>query len=253
MYLRCGEQYRRRYIEGEKIPPGIALIKGKSIHRGAEANHRQKIDSHEDLKKKDIVEIAVGEVESIKAEDGYSLTEEEQAIGAKKILGQVKDRIAVIAELYADEVAPTIQPTLVEESWRIELPGSHDLFGIMDYCDDKEWIGDIKTAGRSKSQGDIDNNIQMTFYSLAYQNKFGHPPAGLRMDVLVDKNVPAAQFLVSTRDKQDYQILLNKINIMLAGLKAGIFLPAAEGGWVCSKTYCGYWGECPYFRKRRTR
>ena len=32
MYCRCGEQYRRRYIEKEIIPPGFALIKGGSVH-----------------------------------------------------------------------------------------------------------------------------------------------------------------------------------------------------------------------------
>lgn len=249
-YLRCGEMWRRRYIEGEIIPPGITLIKGRSIHTGAEINHRQKIESHRDMKKKDIIEISVNDVETIKAEDGYSLTEEEQGIGAAKVLGQAKDRIAVIAGLYMDEVAPTIQPVLVEETFRIELPGgSHDLLGRIDYCDDQQRVGDIKTASKSKNQADIDNSDQMTFYHLAYQSRFGHPPAGLRMDVLVDKKVPAAQFLTSTRDEQDYEILINKINAVLAGLKAGIFLPAPENSWICSKKFCGYAPSCRFFRK----
>jgi len=248
-YLRCGEMYRRRYICKEVIPPGIALIKGRSIHTGAEANHRQKIESHKDMKKKDIVEIAVNDVDAIKAEDGYSLTKEEQSVGAKKVLGRVKDRIAIVAGLYAEEVAPTIQPILVEETFRIELPGSYDLLGRIDYCDEKEIIGDIKTSGKSKSQADIDGSDQMTFYHLAYLNRFGHPPAGLRMDILVDKKIPAVQPLTSTRDNQDYQILLNKINAMIAGLKAGVFLPAPENSWICSKKFCGYFSSCIYSRK----
>ena len=35
MYVRCGEQHRRRYQEGDILQPGIAQVKGTSIHLGA--------------------------------------------------------------------------------------------------------------------------------------------------------------------------------------------------------------------------
>jgi hypothetical protein len=60
MYEKCGESYRRRYCdcEGEKIPPGIALVKGTGVHGGSKANFKQKIETKEDLSRKKIIDIS---------------------------------------------------------------------------------------------------------------------------------------------------------------------------------------------------
>lgn len=45
MLGRCGEQYRRRYIEGEKIPPGIAALVGRGVDDSVTINLQNKIDT----------------------------------------------------------------------------------------------------------------------------------------------------------------------------------------------------------------
>ena len=99
MYLRCGEQYRRRYIEKEIVPPGIALIKGGSVHKAAETNFRQKIESREDLPIKDIREAAAANFDGQIA-SGYILDPDERAIGAKKVLGVAKDSTIKLVDIY---------------------------------------------------------------------------------------------------------------------------------------------------------
>src|SRR5580700_2286114 len=64
MFSRCGEQYRRRYIEHEIIPPGIAMAKGKGFHAGAEHNMRQKLETGVDLSVAEIVDVAVTSFEA---------------------------------------------------------------------------------------------------------------------------------------------------------------------------------------------
>ena len=59
MYWRCPEQYRRRYLEGETIPPAIALIQGGAFHVGCETNFKQKVGTHEDLPASQIADVAV--------------------------------------------------------------------------------------------------------------------------------------------------------------------------------------------------
>ena len=39
--LRCGEQFRRLYIEDERIPPGIAAGRGTGVHKANEVNLKQ--------------------------------------------------------------------------------------------------------------------------------------------------------------------------------------------------------------------
>jgi len=46
--------------------------------------------------------------------------------------------------------------------------------------------------------------------------------------------------------EQDRVALLHRINAMIAGVKAGTFLPAAPGVWACSPKFCGYWHTCPF-------
>jgi hypothetical protein len=48
MFQRCGEQYRRRYLENEIIPPGISARIGSGVHKAAEINFRAKIQTGED-------------------------------------------------------------------------------------------------------------------------------------------------------------------------------------------------------------
>ena len=49
MFSRCGEQYRRRYIEKDRLPPGVAMIRGRGVHEGVAENMRQKRHTYCDL------------------------------------------------------------------------------------------------------------------------------------------------------------------------------------------------------------
>jgi hypothetical protein len=114
MLCRCGESYRRRYIEGEIIPPGIAALKGTGLHRAAETNMRQKIDSHVDLPAREIVDAAVSAFET-QVHGGLSLTDEEMGRGASIVVGEAKDDVAELADVHARQQAPDYQPILVEQ------------------------------------------------------------------------------------------------------------------------------------------
>jgi len=119
MYLRCGEQYRRRYIEKEVIPPGIALIRGISVHKGAEENNRYKLATKKDKKKSDILGI-VSDTFDQKLKDGIWLTKEEKSRKGQ-IIGDGKDDAIKLAGLYCDETAPAIMPDKIELPFEVPL------------------------------------------------------------------------------------------------------------------------------------
>jgi hypothetical protein len=83
MYAKCGEAWRRRYVQKEIIPPGVAAVKGISLHKGSEYNFTSKLETKVDRPVKDIVDYSVSTLEEkIKAE-GLTLIDEEEERGKK--------------------------------------------------------------------------------------------------------------------------------------------------------------------------
>lgn len=252
MFTRCGEAYRRRYREGEVIPPGVALLKGSGFHDGAATNMRQKIESGVDLPAGDIVDAAVAAFEA-GVHGGYVLDDAEAGRGAKVVLAEAKDSLVALAELHAAAQAPDYQPRLVEHKVRIVLPDApRDLLGIIDLADDRGRVTDFKTTSRRKSQAEADASVQLTTYAAAYAVATGAAPSEVRLDVLAQgKKETARQVLVSQRTEADYAALANRLNVVNRALDADVFVPAAPGAWNCSPRWCGYWATCALVNSER--
>jgi hypothetical protein len=239
MMSRCGEAYRRRYIDGERIPPGIAMLSGTGVHAGAEVNFRQKIETHRDLPADDIVDASVDGFDRGLA-GGYERGPEDESPD------EARDQVAELARLYADEVAPVYQPKFVEQLVRIELPGTHDMVGVLDMADDAGRVVDLKTSGKAKSQDECDRSAQLTYYAAAHRVLTGELASEVRLEVLVKSKNPKRVVLASTRGPADFAALANRINAASAAIQAGVFLPADPGNWMCSPRWCGYYRTCPY-------
>lgn len=251
LYTKCSEAYRRRYLEKDVIPPGVAALRGTSVHKGAEANYDQKLHTRRDLKPEHVAEITAATFErTIKYEDVW-LNPEEQGIGKSKVLGEAKDMATRLATLFGKEVAPKYMPKHVELEHRIVLPkSSHDLLGRIDLVTDGGVIQDLKTRSKRSNPEDIHRDPQLTFYALTYQNKFGEPPKALVIDELVDTKEPSVQSVTTDRNQEDYDALVNRINAVVKGVKAGVFTPAPAGAWYCSKKWCGYYSTCRLVSQR---
>lgn len=251
MYGKCPEMYRRRYVEGEKVPPGVAMLKGTGLHRGAERNFRQKIDSREDLPASDIIDAAVAGFEAEQA-NGVLLAPDEAARGATVVLGEAKDAVVALAKAHAEMQAPEYQPVFVEQSIRLTLPGDRDLLGVIDLADDQRRVVDMKTAGKRKSQGDADGSTQLTVYAALHQAATGTMPSLVRLDTLVSKKKGIERQAVdSHRGEPDFAALANRINAVAAAIDAGVFPPTTPGAWWCSAKWCGYHATCPYINAQR--
>lgn len=249
MYTRCGVQYYRRYPQKQKIPPGIKLIRGSSVHKGAEVSFVQKKDSRQDLPAAMIKEVVAAEFDMRVGKEGVLLTPDEEAIGSSKVLGAAKDTAVRMGGILAEKVLPKHQPVMIEETQRILMPKeSHDLVVKMDVVTDQEEIPDIKT-GRRLDADDIKKSVQMILYALAYNIKTGHPAKKVSYENIVENKSGSLSYnpVEAQITRQDYQVVANRMHMMLVGLKAGVFLPAPPGAWWCSTKFCGYATTCPYF------
>lgn len=253
MLTRCGEQYRRRYIEGEKIPPGAALLQGAAMHDVAATNFRQKIYSARDLKVDDMVEMADANFTSKLAGEGIWLSAEERSRGQDVVIEESRARARGFAQIHAQQQAPDYQPEMVEERHQIELPGPYDLLGILDLADNKKRLVDLKTASRKKYGDDAEKSVQLTVYAAIYRQKRGEMPSEIRLDVAVQTAAGncSRQVLATTRARGDFEALINRINTAARIVQAGAFMPAEPGNWICSPKFCGYWDTCRYVNSER--
>lgn len=255
-YQTCGYKFFRTYIQGEWKPPGIAAVRGSGVHGAAQANFAQKIESHEDLPKSDLVDIAVASFEQKMATDGVLLTHEEESTGRPKVIGQAKDQTVVLAGLFAEQQAPDYQPEIVEEYVKIPIAGSsHDLSGRIDLLTNDWRVRDFKTASKSKRQADVDTSFQLQYYALAAYVRTGRKvrDVGLDVSVITKTGKTSRQVLTTTPTATDFRAMVARMNAVIDAINKGSFPPAPAGHWMCSARWCGFAADndCPYYNAER--
>lgn len=252
MFARCPAQWERRYVNEEIIPPGIAARQGSAVHKGAEVNHAQKISTHTDLIISDIQDAARDHYVHLVKEEGVFIPED-KLTEKNKLLADGLDNTVRLAGLYADELAPKIQPIMAEERLYKEVPGLDiPLSGQLDVLTEELWLPDLKTAGKSKSQHEADISLDLTMYAGLVAERIGKWPEKVSLEVLVNTKTPKHQSLESTRGPADFAILVERVRVVWAQIQTGLFPPCAPDHWMCSSNWCGYFKSCKYSVKRRS-
>lgn len=238
MFLRCPEQYRFRYLEGQKVAPSGAMMQSKVWHRTVEENYRQKIASNKDLPLADMKEFYAAHYEE-------TLKTENVAFEADENPGKLKDQGVAITAVHHRLIAPKVRPQLVEEKFVIGLGEEfpYDLMGIWDLVDKDGVIADNKAYSRTPSQEDVDKDIQLGIYSLGYRVSRGQIEKGIRLDTVIKTKEPKTVQIHTTRTNDDCRFLLGLIEQVAKAIQTGIFYPNPNG-WHCSPTRCGYWSQC---------
>lgn len=250
MFSRCPAQFERRYINGEIIPPGIAARRGSATHKAAEINHAQKIISQEDLAVDTLQDAARDEYVRLVKDEGVFIPKD-QVSEKDRLLGEGLDAAARLTKLYREALAPQILPVLVEERLTIDAGLDVPIKGTIDVLTVDHWMPDMKTAAKSKGQGEADNSLQLTFYAGLVANHTGKWPERVSLEILVDNKTPKLQSLESKRGPDDWAKLIFRLRIFVAQVRTGLFPPCDPGHWLCSPAWCGYFDSCKYSLKKR--
>jgi len=251
LFGECPEAWRRRYVDGDKIPPGIKMAQGVAVHYGAECNWRHKLEAQADLSSEQIQDIACDKMRST-IDAGLALSKEERRRGSRIVMGEAIDRTALLAELFAKKVAPQYQPALIEQQFVIELPeASHDLVGILDLATDLRKVVNFKTSGKKHTADDVAHSPQLTLEAAGYQQITGHRASEVRLDVLYNWARPCRSVLRSQRGEADFTALACRVNAMLRAIEQGNFPPRSPGSGMCSRSRCGYFSTCSYVAGER--
>lgn len=252
MALKCGEQFRRRYMEGEIIPPGIAALRGSGTHKAVEVNFTQKIESHKDLPLVDLKD-AASDAYKNKAKSGGIYLPKEELPQKNKILDVGLEDTLRCIECFHKDIAPKIQPLAAEERINgIDVGLPLPLSIKIDYWERAHKLGDLKTSYKKWAKGQIHQEIQPILYSLGYLVTFGKNPS-FRYDIAIARRGKEgnptsieADEQEMTATNQDYSALYAKMESLIEMLTTGTFIPCNRNNWWCDPKWCGYFYTCKY-------
>lgn len=263
MFTRCQYQWYYRYALGKKRAPAVAMIVGTSVHTSAEANLMAKLQRGELLTCDEAMALARDTLTIKWEEEEPTLDEEDAGRDPKAVKGEAIDKAVRLAKLHAVELAPQIEPTAVEQKFRIEVADApHDIVGTIDVKErvklspkapplpNSIGIRDLKTTGKSPSADDAERDLQLSVYALAIVASDGRVPDVLRKDFLVNNKTPKLVVLETKRDAADLTNLMERIRVAIRAMQSGIYIPTDPGNWWCSDKWCGYYDECPFGRKK---
>lgn len=244
LFCNCQEAFRRRYIEGEKIPPAIAMLVGTGVHKAAEINHKQKINSGLDMPLNDILDAAADGFQEAVEDNGVYYTGSRQEL--QKELGKAQDQSINLAAVYSKKVAPEISPIAAEFKLQARHPDLELPFlGIVDVLDDNNTAMDLKTARTKWRHGKERESLQPDIYRYLLWQEYGHDHKFAFHVMAYDGYTQ----YIECEQKSDIGYIVNIAGALLNACKSGVFMPAVPGHWICQPAYCGYYTSCRARRK----
>jgi CRISPR/Cas system-associated exonuclease Cas4 (RecB family) len=235
-YLRCPLQYYFRYIQGIIIPPKAALVLGGVIHKTLEYNYKQKVKSCQDLKVKEILEYFDWTFKEREKEVEWKQENEKKE--------KFKEQGMKLLEKYQNEIAPKIQPLVVEQKHEIQLEGLNRTFlAFLDLIDIHQVIIDHKTSARTPSIISPDHNLQLIAYSMTYRAENEKQESKSRVHYLIKTQEPKIIALEKKVSNQEIQRFLKIISSVARAIEEENFYPNPHN-FMCTAIGCGFWEIC---------
>jgi hypothetical protein len=246
MYQRCPRQYEYRYVRELVDPPGVSMVKGTAIHKGAEVIHRSMIDTGKPV---DFKEGAEKVANCFAAESMFIENWEGFAPGV------VKDAAINGYGAYYRHAVPRIKPVHAEKTFAIKV-GVVPVRGVIDLVDSVpddqmalendpenprlvEVVSDLKTTAKKWPEQKIRFTSQLTFYALAEGTN------RVRIDFLIDAKAGIKyEQERSVRDARDIQLLIEDVEEVADLIKKGVFPRCDHTSWTCTPKFCGYYERC---------
>lgn len=238
LYLLCSLKYKFQYVD--KLPKPFkssALVFGSAIHSAISWFSKEKMNGNG---------ISLDRLFRILEADWYAQkvdqvihykdgeTEMKLVIMAKELLNQYIN--LPFKEIMGTDIPftiPLINP-VTGETLGINLEGYIDLM------EKDETIVEFKTSNQAMDQKDVDDHIQLTAYSYAYEMLHQRPPKNLKIVNLVKTKKPKINPFETKRDKSDYQRFFYLAGQVMKGIESKIFFPKAS--FVCKD--CEYGEPC---------
>ena len=239
LYMLCSLKYRFLYIDELPKPfRPAALAFGSAIHAALDWYHNQMMRNGKTMTLEKLCKIFEADwyAQCLDTKILYNPGEEETHFNfmGREILRlyfaspetEIKDSEVSFAVPLADPITG--------EELGINLEGFIDLV----IADDN--IVEFKTSGQTMTSKDVDNHLQLTAYSYAYDILYQRPARSLKIVDFVKARKPKMVALETIRTSRDHQRFFCLAKAVLNAIRSKIFLPRA--GYWCRD--CEYALEC---------
>jgi hypothetical protein len=161
-FTRCPEQFRQMYLLQRYGPSSGSSIAGNAAHAAIEAVYQHKMAYGQDAEPSDVAPVAAAAFER-------QVKKERNGIDWGGAPGEWKDKAVVIAQTYAEHVAPTQHPVETEALFVIRVAGCPvPVTGFIDLVTDHSLV-DYKIGRSAQHQVAPDWRIQGLIYLLSRQ------------------------------------------------------------------------------------
>ena len=242
LYLQCSLKYKFQYID--KFPKPFkpsGLTFGGSIHAALAWLHKQRMNGNN---------VPLQRLLRIFDADWYAQKLDTE-IRYKN--GEMDTRLTVMARemlsLYFNQSykkpvgaeVPFVLP-LVNLSTGEKL--DINLEGFIDLIEKDDTITEFKTSAQAMNSRDIEDHLQLTAYSYAYQMLYQRPPKLLKLIDFVKTKRPRIITLEADAKRLDYQRFFHLASQILNGIRHRNFFPRKS--FMCKD--CEYAGPCKAWR-----
>jgi len=242
VYLGCPLKYRFQYLDQIPRPWRIgALAFGASVHAAVEWFHRERLAGRTPT-----AEEALQVFEA----DWYAQNLEPLVFSERETSEALGEKGAAMVRLYCEQQEGRPAPLAVEHPFKVDLhdPETGEVLGVafrgfIDLIEADGTVVDLKTAGRSLSDGDLQRHLQLSVYALAALIQTGEIPK-LRLDMLYKTTRPKFEQLETSRSLADLAWTAQLIRQVAEGIWAGHFFP--NPSWRCQE--CEYFAHCQRWR-----
>jgi hypothetical protein len=232
--MDCSARWWYKYGLGLPDPKGSSLVRGIVVHRMAEIYLRTKFAG------------AAPEVDELAGifDQLWEETAAEGSFQPGEDLEKLKAQTAQLARMYLDEVAPEIEPAVIDGRPAIEMAvsgqiGGVKVRGILDLVDARGCIRDVKTAARKPSAIAPDYALQIATYVEIAPQVTGEAQLVTLVATKTQQLVTMA-YRISDADRAYARAIYPRVQ---DAMRAGCVTPN-RGSNLCSRKHCNFWEAC---------
>lgn len=252
-FLRCGKQWEYAYVWRERRAPTIKQALGIAAHDAYDKDLTAKLVTGENWPEDMVVDAFTTEYDRMWRDGFTSIKEDDEDPG------KAKDQQIRVVRKYRTDLAPLIEPVMVEQSFIIDVDGI--LYsGTLDLASIHRLVVDPDTVREQIKVRDFKNTAQkpsstgnyvfgMIGYALGYRSIAGTPEDEIQIDYLVRyKKQEPGYFPVSSggpvgpRAIEGFAMTLREV---FDAIMAGRFVANGIQNGACS--WCGYKPICPAY------
>lgn len=238
-FLQCGYKYFYRYVLRQKTAAGLALVFGKAGHHVLEENSRYYLDTGINLSPSELTSLFNSYFDQHKSSiDNWN------GLNSKLVKSSASSLLSLFHSTYINMFTPYNGG--IEKKVQLEVAGI-PMLGYIDFVgmfNSSETVLDYKFVSRAKSRKDVDEDIQLTFYSMATNIPSVRFVSFIKPHPRYNPK-PKIQVISSIRGDKDFERFTGLVSDVASKIAQRSFSPARKGDYLCSENYCDFWNQCP--------